>query len=198
MKYIISAYLTIIVLASAGTSQIQAQPALQRFDDRTLESLASRRTPAQTKALLFISNSNTYVNLAIPAGLLVAGIIRKDYDMRQNALYVASSTASTFLFNELLKRMVKRPRPFIRNVHLSAVYQPGSYSFPSGHTSSAFSSATALSRAYPKWFVIAPSFLWAGAIGYSRMYLGVHYPTDVTAGALLGTGFAFATGFIRP
>ncbi|HEU4788615.1 MAG TPA: phosphatase PAP2 family protein, partial [Flavobacterium sp.] len=40
-------------------------------------------------------------------------------------------------------------------------------------------------------YVIAPSFLWAGAVGYSRMYLGVHYPTDVLAGAIVGSGSAF-------
>ncbi|MFT3933907.1 MAG: phosphatase PAP2 family protein [Chitinophagaceae bacterium] len=173
------------------------QSGLQKFDDRTLEYLAANRTNSQTKAWLFISNTNTYVNVGIPAGLLVAGIINKDYNMRQNALYVASSTAATALLNTLIKKIVKRPRPFISNIHLTAVYQPGSYSFPSGHTSSAFSSATALSRAYPKWYVIVPSFLWSSAVGYSRMYLGVHYPTDVGTGALLGTGIAFATGFIR-
>jgi undecaprenyl-diphosphatase len=72
------------------------------------------------------------------------------------------------------------------------------YSFPSGHTSSSFSAVTALSRAYPKWYVIAPSFLWAASVGYSRMYLGVHYPTDVTAGAVLGVGTSFAMGWLRP
>ncbi len=122
------------------------------------------------------------MNLAIPAGVLVTGIIEKDWRMRQNALYIASSTLTTTLLNTLIKKIVKRPRPFISNFQLSAVYQPGSYSFPSGHTSSAISTATAFSRAYPKWYIIAPSFLWAGAVGYSRMYLGVHYPTDVGTG----------------
>ncbi|ULT24063.1 phosphatase PAP2 family protein [Sphingobacterium sp. E70] len=45
-----------------------------------------------------------------------------------------------------------------------------------------------MSRAYSKWYVVAPSLLWAGSVGYSRMYLGVHYPTDVLAGAVLGLG----------
>jgi len=68
-----------------------------------------------------------------------------------------------------------------------------SLSFPSGHTSEAFSTATALSLKYPEWYIIAPAYLWAGSVGYSRMNLGVHYPTDVLAGALLGTGTAFLT-----
>jgi len=175
-----------------------AQSGIQKFDDRTLEYLEAHRTPSQTKTQLFISNTNDYVNVAIPVGVLVAGIIRNDNDMKQNALYIASSTATTFLLNTLIKRLVKRQRPFITNIHLTAVYQPSSYSFPSGHTSAAFSSAVALSRAYPKWYVIAPSLLWSGAVGYSRMYLGVHNPSDVAVGALLGAGTAFGLGFIRP
>lgn len=197
MKSITRLYLTFLLLTTAIPLSV-AQSGLQRFDDNTLEYLEAHRTPGQTKAWLFISNTNDYVNVAIPAGLLVAGIIDHNPDMRQNALYVATSTATTFLLNTLIKKLVKRPRPFIQNAHLTAVYQPSSTSFPSGHTSSAFSSATALVRAYPKWYVIAPAFLWSGAVGYSRMYLGVHYPTDVTAGALLGAGTAFGLGFIRP
>jgi len=197
MKSITRVYLTLLLLTTAIPFSI-AQSGLQRFDDNTLEYLEAHRTPGQTKAWLFISNTNDYMNVAIPAGLLVAGIIDHNPDMRQNALYVATSTATTFLLNTLIKKLVRRPRPFISNVHLTAVYQPSSTSFPSGHTSSAFSSATALVRAYPKWYVIAPAFLWSGAVGYSRMYLGVHYPTDVTAGALLGAGTAFGLGFIRP
>lgn len=197
MKIFTRIYLTLLLLTAVYPSTF-AQSGLQRFDDNTLEYLAAHRTEGQTKAWLFISNTNNYVNVAIPAGLLVAGIIDHNPDLRQNALYVASSTATTFILNTLIKKLVKRPRPFISNAHLTAVYQPSSTSFPSGHTSSAFSSATALARAYPKWYVIAPAFLWSGAVGYSRMYLGVHYPTDVTAGALLGAGTAFGLGFIRP
>ncbi len=45
--------------------------------------------------------------------------------------------------------------------------------------------------AYPKWYIIAPSFAWASAVGYSRMALGVHYPSDVLAGAIIGSGSAY-------
>jgi undecaprenyl-diphosphatase len=111
--------------------------------------------------------------------------------MRQNSLYIASSTALSFGLTFLIKHIVKRPRPFVQNINIVPVYRAGSTSFPSGHTSSSFATATALSRAYPKWYVIAPAFLWAGSVSYSRMYLGVHYPTDVAAGAVIGTGSAF-------
>lgn len=197
MKIIFRKYLTLIFLL-AFYNGLTAQSNIQRWDDATLEYLAEKRTASQTKFWLFVSNSNTYVNIAVPAGLLTAGLIRHDRDMQQNALYAAASNVATEIVNRLLKKIIKRPRPFITNIHLTAVYHPASYSFPSGHSSSAYSSTVSLSRAYPKWYVIAPSMLWAGAVGYSRLYLGVHYPSDVTAGALLGTGSAFLLGFIRP
>jgi membrane-associated phospholipid phosphatase len=50
-----------------------------------------------------------------------------------------------------------------------------------------------LSLAFPKWYVIAPSFLWASTVGYSRMSFGVHYPSDVFVGAIIGAGTAFLT-----
>lgn len=177
--------------------QLQAQSKLQRFDDQVLINLSETRTHEKTGVFLFISNHNDWVNVGVPVGLLAAGVINDDKSMRQNALYVASSSAVNVLFTMLIKKIVKRPRPFLANVKIKAVYQPAQYSFPSGHTSTAFTTATALSQAYPKWYVIAPSFLWASSVGFSRLYLGVHYPTDVAAGAVLGTGSAFSLRSLR-
>lgn len=170
----------------------QAQSKLQQWDDQVLINLADSRTPEKTGFFLFLSNHNDWVNVGVPVGLLAGGIIGNDKQMRQNALYVASSSAVNALATMLIKKIVKRPRPFLANVKIRAVYQPSHYSFPSGHTSTAFTTATALSQAYPKWYVVVPSYLWAGSVGFSRLYLGVHYPTDVAAGAVLGTGTAFS------
>jgi membrane-associated phospholipid phosphatase len=177
---------------------LQAQSSLQRLDENILERLAAGRTESQTSLWRFISNANTPVDIAIPVVVLADGLIENDSRTKRNALYIAGSTATTYLLNLLIKQLVRRPRPFVTDIHLTAVYHPGEYSFPSGHTSSSFSAITALSRAYPRWYVIAPSLLWASAVGYSRLYLGVHYPTDVTAGAVLGAGTAFAMNFLRP
>lgn len=186
----------IILILFTGTTC--AQQRVDSFDVHVLRSIALTRTPQQTKAQRILSDANNYVNIAVPAGLLAGGIIDRNKDMRQNALYVASSTATTALLNWGLKMLVKRPRPFRAFAGFEAVYPARGHSFPSGHTSASFSTALALSRAYPKWYVIGPSMLWAGAVGYSRMYLGVHNPSDVAAGALLGAGTAWGFGFIRP
>jgi undecaprenyl-diphosphatase len=177
---------------------VKAQSSLQRTDEHILEYLAAHRTPGQTAFWRTVSDANNYVNIGIPVSLLATGLIRNDPDMKKDALYIASSTAVSYLLDFAIKQIVKRPRPFIMDVHLTPVYRPGAYSFPSGHTSSSFGATVALARAYPKWYVIAPALLWSSGVGYSRMYLGVHYPTDVGAGAILGAGSAFGMGFIRP
>lgn len=174
-----------------------AQSGLQQLDDRIMINLADNRTPGQTGFFMFLSNTNRYGSIGIPAGLLVGGIVGHNQAMRENSLYVASSTAISFGLTALIKHLVKRPRPFVQNIHIIPVYRAQGYSFPSGHTSSGIAAATALSVAYPKWYVIAPAFLWAGSVSYSRMYLGVHYPTDVGAGALLGAGSAVSMSFLR-
>jgi undecaprenyl-diphosphatase len=70
------------------------------------------------------------------------------------------------------------------------VHPPHDASFPSGHAATSFAAATVLSFARPRW---APAFyLLALAIGFSRVYVGVHYPLDILGGAVLGIGVAIA------
>lgn len=195
MKYLLVMQ---IALCLVWPQSVTAQSKLQQLDDQILIDLSNHRTPERTDFFMFLSKHNDMVNIGVPVGLLAAGVIADDKQMRQNALYVASSSAVNVLFTLLIKKVVKRPRPFLANIKINAVYQPSHYSFPSGHTSTAFTTAMALSQAYPKWYVIAPSFLWASSVGFSRLYLGVHYPTDVAAGAVLGSGTAFSLRFMRP
>jgi undecaprenyl-diphosphatase len=170
---------------------------VQQFDDRVLIDLSHHRTPEQTGIFLFLSNTYRYGDIGVPAGLFIAGVANHDMAMRQNSLFVASSTFVSYGLMAVIKAVVKRPRPFIQNVNIVPVYRAGSYSFPSGHAASTIATATALSMAYPKWYVIAPAFLWAGSVSYSRMYLGVHYPSDVAAGTLLGAGSALSLSFLK-
>jgi membrane-associated phospholipid phosphatase len=184
--------------AAVPASSVAQGGPVPKLDDRILMDLSQHRTPRKTGFFMFVSKYNNLVNAAVPAGVLAGGIIANDKGTRQNSLYIASSSAVNLLLTMVVKKIVKRPRPFLVNVNINAVYQPGQSSFPSGHTSSAFTTATSLSQVYNKWYVIAPAYLWAGTVGYSRMYLGVHYPTDVATGALLGTGTALSMKFIQP
>ncbi len=91
----------------------------------------------------------------------------------------------------LVKRKVKRRRPFERIPGLHYLIKPPDrFSFPSGHTAAACLMATLISTYYPEGTLV--SCLWAGSIGFSRVYNGVHYPTDVLAGAILGIACAQA------
>jgi membrane-associated phospholipid phosphatase len=178
------------VITLPYASKLLGQSQIQQFDDRVMLNLAANRTPEQTDVFLFLSNTYRYGDIGVPAGLLIGGIIDNNKAMRENSLYVASSTAVSYGLMLLVKHLVKRRRPFIQNINIVPVYRAGGTSFPSGHASTTFATATALAMAYPKWYVIAPAFLWAGSVSYSRMYLGEHYPTDVAAGAIFGVGSA--------
>jgi undecaprenyl-diphosphatase len=89
----------------------------------------------------------------------------------------------------LAKRWIKRTRPCGRlpGVH-GRVRPQDTFSFPSGHTAAAFLVATLLGHACPVLFPAAG--MWALAVGFSRIYLGIHYPTDVMAGIVLGVSSA--------
>lgn len=145
-----------------------------------------------------ISKSEPYLVVGVPLAMAVAGWAKKDKDLLKDALYVGTSVAGTFIVTFGLKYIIDRARPYESYPDRIHPYSLESDpSFPSGHTATAFALATSLCIRYPKWYVIAPSALWACSVGLSRMNEGVHYPTDVLAGAVLGAGFAVANVYIN-
>ncbi|GAB5534438.1 MAG: hypothetical protein Rubg2KO_06870 [Rubricoccaceae bacterium] len=139
---------------------------------------------------------------AAPA--LWAGTLLTDADTRP-ALLLTAAQAANFGTTFALKNIVQRPRPYVALTDIDArdgahqgddVFDP--HSFPSGHTSSAFVIATSLSLSYPEWYVIVPSMTWATAMGLTRIWHGVHYPSDVLVGAGIGAGSAMATHLLFP
>jgi len=100
----------------------------------------------------------------------------------------AALLLSLLFCNVLLKNLIARPRPYDMLPWLQPLIPPlADFSFPSGHASSSFAAAVALALAGPgkKWAI--PAFTLALLICFSRMYVGVHYPSDVLGGLLIGS-----------
>ena len=109
--------------------------------------------------------------------------------MMRNGIKTGVAIGLNVLLTSGLKYAINRPRPFAQYPNdIIKRTDAGPYSFPSGHTSSAFAMATALSLSTKKWYVAVPSYAYACAVGYSRMRLGVHFPTDILGGMVLGIG----------
>ena len=106
---------------------------------------------------------------------------------RRCGLEMMASMALTFLLGNLcLKNLFARPRPFFVDESVTLLIpEPSEYSFPSGHTSNGFAAAVIIFANYRRAGIAA--LLVAATIAFSRMYLFVHYPTDILGGIALGT-----------
>ena len=165
----------------------------QNLDIRILRSINSPEDLPSDNFFRFISNSEPYIVFGVPVGMGTAGLIKHDDKLIRNACEISAAVILNSAITLTLKYSVNRDRPFITYPDITKKSKAGSPSFPSGHTSSSFALATSLSLTYPKWYIIAPSYTWAATVGYSRMHLGVHYPSDVFAGAIIGSGCAWLT-----
>ncbi len=156
-----------------------------------MRKIAAQRSATLTEAARVVTWAGSAFVL-IPLALITCGMLVRA-GLRHEAFAVAASLAGAMLISDLVKLLVSRPRPPVE--HLQAV--TGS-SFPSGHTTQAsafwFSLAVVLGAAGapPRTTRVAATvaLLVVLAVAASRVYLGVHYPSDVVAGMLLGTGWA--------
>ena len=172
--------------------------AAQNWDINTLHRINSWDGKFVRNYNKVISRSEPYVAVGVPVAMAIAAWIGDDRDLLKDAVYVGTSVAEAFVISYGMKYVFDRQRPYDRypdRVH--AYSHESSPSFPSGHTATAFALATSLCMKYPRWYVIAPSALWACSVGVSRMNEGVHYPSDVLAGAAIGAGLAVANFYIN-
>jgi len=185
---------TTIILLWSTFSILSTQVWSQNTDIKLLKSINSASPNSLRQYSIFVSNTTTAVALSTPLVMGVVALMEKNDDLLKSALYVGFSIGVDGVLTYSLKRAINRPRPYDSYPDQIIPYTTEkSHSFPSGHTSLAFATATALSLKYPKWYIIAPGYFWACSVGYSRMNLGVHYPSDVLGGALLGAGSAYIT-----
>lgn len=176
------------------------------FDRHLLEAVYAVEQPAVTQTLRTVNHTFFPTVIVLPlvhwgwAGTGDLGGHAADYEAAYRLTVTEVSTLAASLG---LKYMVRRARPYHQLDLASRVpkLQPGDeydpYAFPSGHAALAFAVATSLTLSYPEWYVAVPLYIWAVAASTARMWLGVHYPTDVLAGAALGTAIAWGVHQMR-
>lgn len=140
------------------------------------------RTPLLNSVFMFITSLGDYGMIWIAASLLLM-IPKKT--RKVGFMCGLSLIFSLLINNVLLKRIVRRARPFSVIDGLTSLKTPGDFSFPSGHTGGSFCTALTIFRKLPKKYGISAVVL-ASLIAFSRLYLGVHYPTDIIGGILTG------------
>jgi membrane-associated phospholipid phosphatase len=163
----------------------------QSNDIEWLRSINGTRGSSADAFMNGISQSTYPISFAIPASQLLIGYLKKDTQTIRNGWQTVASLGTTVVVGYGMKYAINRSRPYESYKDIVPYHYDTDPSFPSGHTSIAFATATSISLQYRKWYVIAPAYLWAGTIGYSRMHLGMHYPSDVLAGAVVGAGSAW-------
>jgi membrane-associated phospholipid phosphatase len=137
-----------------------------------------------------VTKSAYLIPSAYVATNITLGFVNHDKKKKRYALETAIGLATSTLLTHGLKFIVNRPRPAETYPDIIRTYSKSNdQSFPSGHTSLAFAAATTMYYQWDhKWYVVVPAGIWASSVGYSRMRLGKHYPSDVLVGAVVGIG----------
>lgn len=160
--------------------------ALRDIDIGILKAIYENRILALDSTFSIFTNSAGALAFGIPIILLFVALRMKNTCLRQDAFMILIAVAISAVLANILKYAFDAPRPFQIYPFIVKLSNAGSPSFPSGHTADAFAFAVAVVLVFPKWYYIFPTLIWALLIGYSRMSLGVHFPSDVLAGAVLG------------
>ncbi len=187
MPVIINRCFVVVLLLVAMANGVSAQNA----DIRLLRSINAGRSKGLDRGMNVVTKSVYPIAIAVPVTELIIGYAGDNKQMKINGWQTIGGLAVNTLLTSGMKYTINRKRPYLTYPDLIPYKPESDPCFPSGHTSYAFNTATSLSICFPKWYVIAPGFAWAAVVGYSRMELGEHYPTDVLAGAVVGCGSAW-------
>lgn len=127
----------------------------------------------------------------VPICLYLMGHFRRVVSLKLKAYQYVFAMGLNILFIGLLKYTVDRPRPFITHTTVEQIAEASSPSFPSGHTAFAFTAAVVLVLMFRSPALRGLVLTWALLVAYSRLALGVHYPSDVLGSIVLGSSAAF-------
>lgn len=158
-------------------------------DRGLLDAATAMRTEALT-ALMTVLSAWWVKSLAIPALGVVADLRRAPRRLPATLVPVAIALLAASLASRGVKALADRARPPLDGAAAALVDLPADASLPSGHATTAFAAAGVVALMHPR--LRAPALCLAALVALSRVYLGVHYPSDIAAGALLGLALAVA------
>jgi membrane-associated phospholipid phosphatase len=165
----------------------------QNLDIETLKSINQNRNTGWDGTMQTLSNTYLGVAIAAPAAELIVAYTKNSKKHYHDAIQLACGFGATAITTTLFKYALQRDRPYVTYPGLNVYQTQSDPSMPSGHAAIAFSTAASLSMCYKKWYVSVPCYAWATGVAYSQMHLGMHYPTDVLVGALVGYGSSWVT-----
>lgn len=158
------------------------------LDDEIYDGIQRNRTNTTSDMAKVVEEFGSFPSFGIMGAFYLGGSVLDNYKAKAVAMDAfAASLVSAGIITTSLKVIVGRSRP--EDGEGTYKFQPfgGHHSFPSGHTTQAFSLASVIAEHYDAWWIDAVSYGIAGGVGLARVEQEAHFPSDVVAGALIGT-----------
>lgn len=206
-----------VAVGPTGTEEAAAQPhrmalpavaerEAASLDEQLLRDIYGVSAPVFRLTMRGADTSAYPVFIGAPIAAWGGVLLFRESDDWSDAYRLTAAQVATYGAVSGLKVLFRRPRPYAvlsdirsRSPRYSPVGPKGAtFAFPSGHAAISFALVTSWSLSHPKWYVIGPGAVWASAVSLSRVWLGVHYPSDVLAGAILGTALAVGIHLVGP
>ncbi len=198
-------FIVFLVFTSSLNAQrrdlLPLKPDPENLDVKIFRSINNSRCGFWDAVIPVTDKSILLTSTIVPATLFGISRAGKNYYDENSSVLLALSEGLSSGITFGLKNIVRRKRPFevLSNVNYDkSKFLLDRYSFPSGHSSMSFAMATSLTLRYPdKPILITGMYLYSTVISLGRIYLGVHYPSDVLAGMLIGSGSAVIVHSLR-
>lgn len=189
----LSIFLVIMSLFSYIVREVLEGETLPR-DQQILLFINSFASPALNTMMVLVTKLGNVITILVATVILVTLLAKRR--LWPAAFLVSFSMLGSIILNIILKLLFARPRPEL----WPRLIDESTYSFPSGHalltSTLALAVVLAIWRTQWRWYVVIASVIYVFAVGFSRLYLGVHYPTDIIAGWCVGIGWTLIVASI--